>query len=631
MAILTTKIPNFINKAQTRLRELGTLLLGEFDSQGYQSEGSEDLSLKIYETRNFIDLLLTSDFGGMTNKEINDYIDFFTGWLQLRKVNAVNYTNYQMPISTPVLITNPALYALAADLQAEANTRSSSDSGLNQRVTALENAAFEPADVFEPGFFDNYVATYTVVFDDDSRLHTHGNKTQLDLITSQMLTDLGTLPAHFASLNSASALHVTTAERALWNAMTTPVQLAAALSNYSQTGHTHTISQILNLQNVINQINLDIAAMAGDDGADGREVELRLNGDDLEYRYTGDDVWVNLGNVRGPEGPEFTIDVKAEDSQRFNSVYDNEDSNFSFLATDTGYMYFREPGGGSATVPGGWSIPFKFTGENGWSPMLGLFEVSPGRVVQELIDWIGGDGDKPVLDPGPNPSLPVRWFVGANGFVLDQSLAVNVKGVPGVGRGPVIGATGSLAGRAAHDGKAEGFIYMRTDVTPQTIYIKNSDASGDWSVEYPWQGPPGSAGSVSLIDDEVDSSGVIIVLNLNNYGSVTFTSPSVIDEAKEWQLLNDENVFTYRHFFNISGGLWPQTMPDATVMSDGRYDLTTRVWTPTETGWYVASAFWTGTFWVTEMQGPINAPAILETDDGDTLTTDDGDELISDG
>ena len=55
-------------------------------------------------------------------------------------------------------------------------------------------------------------------------------------------------------------------------------------------------------------------------------------------------------------------------------------------------------------------------------------------------------------------------------------------------------ATGSLAGRSAHDAEAAGFVYLATDQTPAEYYFREGSA-GNWSPAVEVQGPTGAAGA----------------------------------------------------------------------------------------------------------------------------------------
>ena len=62
-------------------------------------------------------------------------------------------------------------------------------------------------------------------------------------------------------------------------------------------------------------------------------------------------------------------------------------------------------------------------------------------------------------------------------------------------------ASGTLAQRAAYNAAAQGFTYLRTDVTPFELYAKVSATSGDWSSASTVQGsagPPGVPGSQGI-------------------------------------------------------------------------------------------------------------------------------------
>ena len=527
MPIPSVKISNFVNKAQTRGRELATLLNLQFD-HGYQSKDSKNTMLMLYESRAFIRLLNTSDRGGLTDKQINDYIDFFWKWMGLNKVPMVNYTNLVNNISDNILVPS-GTYALQADLATEIGNRQAGDASLDSRVTVLENSIPDANDFFPPGFFDNQVASNVNVWNDDVRLHTHSNKTQLDAITSQLLADLQALAAHYNSIGEPSGVHVSSGDRTNWNAKATTSQITALATVYAPISHVqagadkHTIGQISGLNDVLAQIGIDIGNMAGEDGDDGREVELQLSGTVLEWRYVGDPTWNSLGDLKGDQGDPFTIDYRGQASERLSSAFDGEDESFCFLEEDTGYLFFRNPGGGAATTSAGWSTGLKFVGDNGWSPVLAIYEVNSNRAVFEVVDWVGGQGLKPAFDPGLSPPDPIRWFIGSAGLTLYHQFAVNIKGAKGTGHGPVIGASGALAGRGAYDDQIEGFIYLRTDVSPQTIYIKNTEGSADWSPEYPWQGPIGitSADLSAEVSNRVSadnalSNAVSALLSLHN-------------------------------------------------------------------------------------------------------------------
>lgn len=72
---------------------------------------------------------------------------------------------------------------------------------------------------------------------------------------------------------------------------------------------------------------------------------------------------------------------------------------------------------------------------------------------------------------------------------------------------------GTLAGRADYNDRPKGFRYLRTDVLPFLIYVKNSDAAGDWSGGASFVGPPGQSGN-----DGEDGTGDAYDLIINALG-----------------------------------------------------------------------------------------------------------------
>lgn len=219
--ILADKISLFIAKAQTRVRELQTALMQEFDYNGYQNDNSEELLLKIGETYDFVELLVSEDKGELTEKEIRDLIDFFIIWLDLNTVIAANYINYQIPVNNNILLPSSGV-ASSAGLAAEIAARIAADISLSNRITILE-AANNDDPIFPAGFFDNYVADYSVVFDDDARLHTHDNIAVLDALTEDDLTNIQSLQDHFESIGTPGGQHVSQEDRDRWDVIETEV------------------------------------------------------------------------------------------------------------------------------------------------------------------------------------------------------------------------------------------------------------------------------------------------------------------------------------------------------------------------------------------------------------------------
>ncbi len=83
---------------------------------------------------------------------------------------------------------------------------------------------------------------------------------------------------------------------------------------------------------------------------------------------------------------------------------------------------------------------------------------------------------------------------------FDISIPAGNTGATGTGIQP--NASGTLAGRAAYDGAAANFIYLRTDVTPNILYIKNSATSGDWSSGTAYGGDMLKANNLSELPDK---------------------------------------------------------------------------------------------------------------------------------
>ncbi len=590
------KINTFINRATTRCREIATILLGSIDL-GYQDAKSKEWSAKLYEGRHFIRLLQTESKGDLTAQEQDDYIDFMWKWLELSPVHQVTYANYQMPIRNEMVTVPAGAYALATALAAEITTRGQRDTYLLGLINGIDIP--DLADAFPENFWDNLDGSNAAVFDDDPRLHEHDNLAVLDDLTADHITLLGEVEAHMNAIGQASSPHITTLERATWNAKISSSQLSTALSAYALTGHTHSLSDITGLVSILNALEDDIVSMASVDGDDGLTPDFQLTSEGvLEYRYDDADPWVPLGDLTGPDGAPFTIDARGIATDRLNSSFDGEDANFTFLDEDTGYIYWRKPSGGPATIPAGWSLPLKFTGEDGWSPVFGAVDFGSTRTLMQIIDWVGGTtADKP---PTTSGGLPL--YVGPSGFTNQSQFATNFKGPQGFGTGPIVRDVGTLLERDGHDAEAEGYVYMRNDVSPATIFIKLSDTAADWSEELPWQGEPGEdggagSGAGGITITSVDTSGAAIELDMEDLTQKMFLSSVVIDGNATITLANAALALDIRSWkLQVDAANRVLTFPANMIIVPGTAGAigAANVWTSPSAGKYEFSATYDG-------------------------------------
>lgn len=77
-------------------------------------------------------------------------------------------------------------------------------------------------------------------------------------------------------------------------------------------------------------------------------------------------------------------------------------------------------------------------GDDGWTPVFAV--VADGaRYVQQVVDWTGGTGAKPVTGQ----------YVGPAGFVSSIGDAVNIRGASGSGTGDVVGPSSAVDGEMA--------------------------------------------------------------------------------------------------------------------------------------------------------------------------------------
>lgn len=128
----------------------------------------------------------------------------------------------------------------------------------------------------------------------------------------------------------------------------------------------------------------------GADGVDGTPVELQTSATHIQWRYVGSGTWTNLvalSAITGATGADGTDGID---------------------------------------------------GSNGWTPVFA--NVADGsRFVQQITDWVGGEGTKPATGK----------YVGATGLVTLIADAVDIRGASGAGSGDVVGPVSSTTGHIA--------------------------------------------------------------------------------------------------------------------------------------------------------------------------------------
>lgn len=175
----------------------------------------------------------------------------------------------------------------------------------------------------------------------------------------------------------------------------------------------------------------------GDDGSNGREIQLQKSATHLQWRYVGDAAWSNivaLADITGPKGDtgdkgdkgdkgdSFTVDAVGLLSGR--AAYDGQAVGFSYLATDNSLIYFRAAGGGwTAGVPFGKGDKGD-TGAPGTTDYLALTNL-PTLGTAAAKNTGTGAGQVPLLDAGGKLDTSVLPALAINDiFVVNNQTAM---------------------------------------------------------------------------------------------------------------------------------------------------------------------------------------------------------------
>lgn len=94
----------------------------------------------------------------------------------------------------------------------------------------------------------------------------------------------------------------------------------------------------------------------------------------------------------------------------------------------------------------------------------------------------GDKGDSGTLSVGSVTTLPPGSSATVTNVGTPSTAVLNFELPTGPqGQGIQPNATGSLSDRATYDSSAKGFVFMQTNTIPVRLYIKASNASGDWA------------------------------------------------------------------------------------------------------------------------------------------------------
>ena len=275
LVTVSQRVAEFIPLAKTKVRELTVeLRVNHFNYNGYNSDTEAELLLQICETNDVVKLLCQSAYGGATDKQVNDIIDFYNKWLELHKVIPAQYQDDQMALQ-PEETVPAGTYATQQQLANEIAVRAAADAALNDRVTTLEGLFAGIGEIFPEGFFDNYDSTYTVVFDDDERLHTHDNKEVIDQFDEQDLERVKSLQNHFDSLGDPGGMHVNQEDRDRWDAASTPGETSVKMQYFTADGSTSLF--VITNGNVDQLILVTVNGMPQTIGVDVSQVGNAVN------------------------------------------------------------------------------------------------------------------------------------------------------------------------------------------------------------------------------------------------------------------------------------------------------------------------------------------------------------------
>ncbi|MBS5531722.1 collagen-like protein [bacterium] len=201
----------------------------------------------------------------------------------------------------------------------------------------------------------------------------------------------------------------------------------------------------------------------------------------------------NTGS-KGERGEAFKIDATGTLAGR--DRYDVASVNFAYMDVDSGNVYLKQ-----SAVAGDWSPAIPFRGPQGEKGDRG--DVGPAGPKGEKGE-VGDVG--PIGPAGPRGEKGDQGDIGPVGPQGEKG-NTGAKGPQGEigpagpqgeqgerGEAFKIDAAGSFKERLLYDDAVETFSYM--DTGSGNLYVKLSDATGDWSEAIPFRGPQGLQGEI---------------------------------------------------------------------------------------------------------------------------------------
>ncbi|WP_428743160.1 hypothetical protein [Tenacibaculum sp.] len=565
--ILQDKIDLFIIKAQSKIADIAIMTAADLNDS---LSSSEEVKLAC----DLLDALtsLQDDLLDWSNYDKESVIDYYTVLARLNDVAILDLTDKSTVINGQSGDTSwvPSFNLLNAKVEQYKDELDNEIIRLDDRIDNLDFSNLVPQDLLDE------------VADNSNARHTHDNKTILDSITQGDLDAINNNTNH----RNDGTVHVTSAQKTVWDAKVSQQQLTDGLSGKSDIGHIHEIAEVTGLTEALDGLAPEKGEQ-GDPGitpilqagiiADG-EFSVQVDNTDPEFPI------LNFTIPAGQDGEDFHIDVYGNASGRLNSIYNDSPEGYSFLGLDNGTLYFRRPFDSvgnplPATSTAGW-YSTKFMGDNGWSPVLGTLVVSDTKTVMVLVGWAGGEGTAPSFG---TPGQPV--YLGPNGFTQILSEATNIKGNVGekgdTGKALFPDASGTLIDRNSYDGELKEFMFY--DIESGLMYIKLSDSVADWSVGYQWRGdqgeqgepgPPGADGngtswSISYVNSDVNPAQphTYYVVDATATPVTIYLPDPIADSDDEFSIEMNINthkvtITTVNNITNAIGGVTTKVIPN---------------------------------------------------------------------